>query len=379
MSVTSWHCFWVSITDAAFQFRWPSSSSSGIFEAARTLLESWIDRRCVPDVCPKLQHLSLSTADLRLLESTVKKLILASSQPEVKWDFLCNSDTNLEELNLVQCVNNIQNIPPQKNLHKLALTTCSIRGDGGSGSKIQVVVEKFPNTEEFELTKCDGPPLHILAQENGSPKLHALGLESSFMLFAKWKNLRRLKLEYVEHIGPGKFFIQIFKSCGKLERISLKHLGLMGNCNYLFELSRALKYCKNLRDFRIEQPNMCSIDTLFKALRLCPVIERVCVISSRGKLTLDPLLVDFVCGSPNLVFLYILLDTLSQAACKRIQNYISASCKNRPALNVTLLPNINPLAKTQEVAKLPGVHYFEMREDVSRIGTKFGNWYLACM
>ena len=76
--------------------------------------------------------------------------------------------------------------------------------------------------------------------------------------------------------------------------------------------------------YRIEQPNMCSIDTLFKALRLCPVIERVCVISSRGKLTLDPLLVDFVCGSPNLVFLYILLDTLSQAACKRIQNYISA-------------------------------------------------------
>jgi hypothetical protein len=29
-------------------------------------------------------------------------------------------------------------------------------GEGASGSKVQVVVEKFPNTEEFELTKCAG-------------------------------------------------------------------------------------------------------------------------------------------------------------------------------------------------------------------------------
>jgi hypothetical protein len=29
-------------------------------------------------------------------------------------------------------------------------------GEGASGSKVEVVVEKFPNTEEFELTKCPG-------------------------------------------------------------------------------------------------------------------------------------------------------------------------------------------------------------------------------
>jgi hypothetical protein len=43
------------------------------------------------------------------------------------------------------------------------------------------------------------------------------------MLFEKWKNLGQLKLEWVEHIGPGKFFIQIYKSCEELESISLKH------------------------------------------------------------------------------------------------------------------------------------------------------------
>jgi hypothetical protein len=55
------------------------------------------------------------------------------------------------------------------------------------------------------------------------------------------------------------------------------------------------------------------------------------------------------------------------------------SCKKRPALNVTLQSKIPPYAKNLEVAKLPGIHYFEMREDVSRFGSKFGNWYLACM
>ena len=76
--------------------------------------------------------------------------------------------------------------------------------------------------------------------------------------------------------------------------------------------------------YRIEQPNMCSIDRLLEALQLCPVVERVCVISSRGKLSSESVLVDFVRGSPKLVFLYVQLDTLSQAACKRIQSYISA-------------------------------------------------------
>jgi hypothetical protein len=52
-------------------------------------------------------------------------------------------------------------------------------------------------------------PFHILARETGSPKLHALDAESSFMLFAKWKNLRRLKLEDVEHVGPGKYFTEV--------------------------------------------------------------------------------------------------------------------------------------------------------------------------
>jgi hypothetical protein len=32
------------------------------------------------------------------------------------------------------------------------------------------------------------------------------------------------------------------------------------------------------------------------------------------------------------------------------------SCKNRPALNVTLVPDMLSLAENQDVAKLPGIH-----------------------
>jgi hypothetical protein len=59
-----------------------------VFDDARTVLEPWIDRRCVPDVCPELQHLSLSTAPLHVLEAPVKKLILSSSKPEVSVQYL---------------------------------------------------------------------------------------------------------------------------------------------------------------------------------------------------------------------------------------------------------------------------------------------------
>jgi len=70
--------------------------------------------------------------------------------------------------------------------------------------------------------------------------------------------------------------------------------------------------------YRIKQPNICPIDRLLMALQLCPVIERVCVVSRRGTLSLEPVLVDFVYGSSKHVFLYVVLDTLSQTACKRI-------------------------------------------------------------
>ena len=76
--------------------------------------------------------------------------------------------------------------------------------------------------------------------------------------------------------------------------------------------------------YRIEQPNICPIDRLLMALQLCPVIERVLVVSRRVTLSLESVLVDFVCGSSKLVFPYVVLDTLCQAAFKRIQSCTSA-------------------------------------------------------
>jgi hypothetical protein len=75
--------------------------------------------------------------------------------------------------------------------------------------------------------------------------------------------------------------------------------------------------------YRLEQPNISSTDRLFRALQTCPLIERVCVISNSGLLK-ESVLVEFVSGAPKLVFLYVLLDNLSKAACQRIKSKIFA-------------------------------------------------------
>jgi hypothetical protein len=84
-----------------------------------------------------------------------------------------------------------------------------------------------------------------------------------------------------------------------------------------------LTHTNLLFTYRIDQPNICSVDRLLKALQLCPLIERVCVISSKGKLAKESALQHFVYGAPKLVFLFIQLDTLTEAACKRFKRRIS--------------------------------------------------------
>ncbi|XP_023702061.1 uncharacterized protein LOC111861597 isoform X5 [Cryptotermes secundus] len=297
----------------------------------------------------------------------------------VKWDSLWSLLTNLEELNVMYCMTDIRSVCSQKNLRKLALPICIIREKEGSDSSqtseshdiIQVVVETCPNIEEFEFTPCF---------RCGSENEHTCSKhqESSFVLFSKWKNLRRLKLEGLKCVRSGNFFMQIFKSCENLESISLKNLGLRGNCNYLFELCSALKCCKNLRDFRIEQPNILVTDRLFMALQRCPLIERVCVISTENsRLSSESSVINLVSGAPKLVFLYIWLFRLTQVACRQIRRCISE--RNNPALHVTLLSEMTA-AGFCDIMQLPGIHYFQMREDVSRVATRAcnGKWYLFC-
>lgn len=387
-SNTAWHCFWIAMED----LRWAGDLSVDVSEAT-TLVLSRVDMRSKPEDCPKLQHLSWSKGDFHQLESafesqnqTVKKFILNSLCMKVKWESLWNLITSLEELNVMCCMTDIRSVYSQKNLHKLALPICIFRENGRSDSSqtsesddiIRVVVETCPNIEEFEFTPCFRCVSPLCGLENKD--IGSKYQESSFMLFSKWEKLRRIKLEGLKCIRSGNFFMQIFKSCENLESISLKNLGLWGNCNYLFELCSALKCCKNLRDFRIEQPNISSTDRLFMALQKCPLIERVCVISTENShLSSESSVINFVSGAPKLVFLYVWLFTLTQVACRRIKSHISERCRNNPALHVTLL-NERTAMSFCDIAELPEIHYFQMRADVSRVATSAGNgkWYLSC-
>jgi hypothetical protein len=54
-------------------------------------------------------------------------------------------------------------------------------------------------------------------------------------------------------------------------------------------------------------------------------------------------------------------------------------CRNNPALRVTLLSERTAMSFC-DVTELPGIHYFQMRADVSRVATRAdnGKWYLSC-
>jgi hypothetical protein len=71
-------------------------------------------------------------------------------------------------------------------------------------------IPRLPSPDMHFLILCECDSYVYSGRPNTSAsQLHGLELESSFMLFAKWKNLSRLKLECLEHIGSGKFFIQV--------------------------------------------------------------------------------------------------------------------------------------------------------------------------
>ncbi|XP_021917951.1 F-box/LRR-repeat protein 18-like isoform X2 [Zootermopsis nevadensis] len=382
----NWQCFW---TSGEFPSRWPCITD-GFNDKTATLMLSWKDARSILDNCYELQHLSLITSDLDVTEyfyqkdyESLKKLCWKSRRIPVDWNLLWNSSRNLEELNIATCVKKVEKMHRKDNLRKLALPSCIIldgcsqsnQQTSRSNSAMEVIIETCPDIEEFELLPC----LHCSSHVCQQPRVWQ---ESSFVLFAKWQNLRRFKLEKLDFIRSGSFFTQIFKSCEKLESISLKNLGLSGHCNYLYELCRALKFCKNLRDFRIEQAAISSADRLFRALQTCPLIQRVCVISiNRSNLSSESLLAEFVSGAPKLVFLYVFLDTLTEAECRRIKNEIFGRItKNvNPALHVTVLGETSPHGIHHDITKVPGIHYFQMVKDVSRIGTQVGNgnWYLS--
>ncbi|CAI9742058.1 F-box/LRR-repeat LRR-repeat 18 [Octopus vulgaris] len=162
---------------------------------------------------------------------------------------------------------------------------------------LETLVKGCPNMEHFELITPNfysvfHKVLGMCTREQNfyacepSRQLH----ESQLMWIGHWRNLRYLQLTGIPEIRLGTSLVSICKHCIHLERLHLAQLGLPGHITYHSNLCKALTHCKQLKDFRIEQPNMKLNETFFRSLWSCPELERVCVASNRS--TYDSVLID---------------------------------------------------------------------------------------
>ncbi|XP_069700942.1 uncharacterized protein [Periplaneta americana] len=362
-----WRCCWVPKSRIGCQM--PSLPHARALMVTRGTIGA-IPQDCgtMPHDCPKLEHLGFAevslTQKLEFPTPFLKKLYLSQILGSVDWNFLWDSVSGLEELNISMCVSNITTISVQQQMRRLSLPICIFKEPGNtpnsvasiSNRTVWVIVETCPNLEVFELVPCSSCIYRPTS----------VAQETSFLLFSKLKQLRRLKLAGLECFLTGKPLIQICKMCEQLESISLQNLGLSGKCNYLQSLCQALELCKNLKEFRLEQPNIMQLERLFSVLEGCHSLERLCILSAReSKLSSPSILVNLVLSLPRLIFFSLRMDSLTAHARKVMCDAIEKQCKTlRPALHVT---GGKASMHMDNVRHLPAIHYFEMMEDMSRV------------
>jgi hypothetical protein len=97
-------------------------------------------------------------------------------------------------------------------VHVLPWSPCSVVDISLVFITLPIPRPPSPGLHFYTLCECDSFFFFFFSSGERckfASQLHGVDQESSFMLFAKWRNLRRLKLECVERIGSGKFFIQV--------------------------------------------------------------------------------------------------------------------------------------------------------------------------
>ncbi|XP_046750702.1 uncharacterized protein LOC124413935 isoform X2 [Diprion similis] len=135
-------------------------------------------------------------------------------------------------------------------------------------SCFQKVVENSPNVKALTISAG-------ILRGSGTWDLAAL------RIIAGWRNLTSLFLVKIP-IKDGQFLVEIGSQCKNLEKLRLVSLGPQSNCCYAKELMQMLIFCHNLKDFSIEQSNLCQIPRIFDTLAKNLKLRRVC-LKSLGK------------------------------------------------------------------------------------------------
>ncbi|XP_046434290.1 uncharacterized protein LOC124186540 [Neodiprion fabricii] len=160
---------------------------------------------------------------------------------------------------------------------------------------------KYKDSEDEDLepeTSC----FHAIVEN--TPNVKALTINAGILedaqlwdlaalrMIAGWRHLTSLHLVKIP-IKNGHFLVEIAAQCKNLEKLRLVNLGPQPTCCYTKELMQMLTFCHNLKDFSIEQSNLCQIPRLFETLSKNLKLRRVC-LKSLGRSRKSPNLIPFI-------------------------------------------------------------------------------------
>ncbi|XP_019397544.1 PREDICTED: F-box/LRR-repeat protein 18 [Crocodylus porosus] len=186
--------------------------------------------------------------------------------------------------------------------------------------------------------------------------------------------LRNLTLAQLPNILTGSGLIRIGAQCQHLRTLSLANLGMMGKVVYLPAFMDMLKYCKHLRDLRLEQPYFSANAQFFQALSHCSSLQRLCIISRNGTLQSDAVM-SFMASCLEVIMCHMFTGE-SLTACKNLQQSIVRSFQaERPALNVVIFPLLHE-DLTEVIRDVPMMHLDEITLFKSRVAEEPPNlWW----
>ncbi|XP_030067872.1 F-box/LRR-repeat protein 18 isoform X2 [Microcaecilia unicolor] len=303
-------------------------SSDSLFRKADDDIDSSILETLVTS-CPKLKHLNLSGAHHHSSESTGKHLCQ-----------LLSSLRHLRSLSLSVCAV----ADPSGSVDRLPSQTMANAVPCGFGKKVRIGVQPYPrNTSEqdnmkFSVFWCflgnglfleslellgsnfsSAMPRNEPAIRNSLPpcsRSQQVG-DAELAAIGQLAFIRSLTLAQLPGVMTGSGLISIGLKCQQLQMLSLANLGMMGKVVYMSALCEMLKHCKQLKDFRLEQPYFTANGQFFQALSQCCSLQRLCIISRSGTFQPDAVMT-FMAGCHKVVVCHMFTnDTLT--ACKSLQ------------------------------------------------------------
>ncbi|XP_077988058.1 F-box/LRR-repeat protein 18-like [Glandiceps talaboti] len=325
---------------------------------------SVIDIDQVAEYCQNLRHLNLNGTHYEC--SLYEKRRVATSIAKMK---------GLKSLSLPSCL-----IGTGKSSIQVSTFNTS-QSDEEVGvalpSPLEIITDGCQCLEEFELIadyfgtgglfkksadlvifagKCD----HLFAT-----------VSEDLTAIAKWKLLKKLTMAGLIGVTNGDILVAIAANCKALKSLSVAYFGqYKQQCVYQEALIKALQLCENLKELRIEQPNLKICDELLTSINTGAIsksIENVCIINRDARLTGD--LCTLVGNCPNLLSCIVFCDEDFERCRQVWQEILNRYKRRRQALYVLIHPRQLDIKYSQRtLSEIPRCFVDKMLHFRSRVG-----------